>query len=78
MSQAAAGSASTIFDAGAAADRKVTDRTSGAASEPTSEAGTGSETLSSKQGGSDLLRQIEQLRDAQRALKEQKKYVRRT
>ena len=72
MSQAAAGSSSPVLDAETAIEMEIDDRSSGAALATSLTAAVGSVPVSPKKPGSDLLRQIEDLRDAQKTLKEQK------
>jgi len=72
MSQAAAGSSSPVLDAETAIEMEIDDRIPSAPLEAALTPPEGTATASPKKPGSDLLRQIEDLRDAQKSLKEQK------
>ena len=72
MSQAAAGSSSPVLDAETAIEMEIDDRSSGTPLDSALTAAVGTVAVSPKKPASDLLRQIEDLRDAQKTLKEQK------
>ena len=72
MSQAAAGSSSPVLDAETAIEMEIDDCIPSAPLEAALTATEGTAAASPKKPGSDLLRQIEDLRDAQKNLKEQK------
>ena len=72
MSQAAAGSSSPVLDAETAIEMEIDDHSSGAPLDSTLTAAVDTVPASPKKPRSDLLRHIEDLRDAQKTLKEQK------
>ena len=78
MSQAAAGSSSPVLDAETAIEMEIDDCIPSAPLEAALTPPEGTATASPKKPGSDLLRHIEDLRDAQKTLKEQKHDVPRT